>query len=309
MQTWCRLINRHAKCELITTAADRFFLSDVETFMYRTALVALHPERSNDTLLNFALDLARRHALRLEGIAILDRDRAAPREPIPIGGSAFKVMRDEAVTARTRDGIRSVLAEFTARCHQAGIVHDAIASEDGLACEIAHAVQKCDVLLIGHAAGVEGGEHPSEPSPLNDILKHCPRPAIVVPSVAPPSGSIVVAYDGSSQAARALQAFIASGFLRDAVVQVVSFDRDERIAQGWAEMATEFLRRHGYRAFQGAARSEAAVGESILAAAQRHSAQLLVMGALGKPTVREFFFGSVTRHILQAAAIPVFLDH
>jgi nucleotide-binding universal stress UspA family protein len=106
-----------------------------------------------------------------------------------------------------------------------------------------------------------------------------------------------------------LQALVASEFWRDAPVQVVSFDRNERIARGWAETAAGFLRGHGYHAVSEAARSEGTIGEAILQAVQRHSAQLLVMGAYGKPAIREFFFGSVTRRILQAAAVPVFLDH
>ena len=52
-----------------------------------------------------------------------------------------------------------------------------------------------------------------------------------------------------------------------------------------------------------------AVGEAILDQARQLDAQLLVMGAYGQPTLREFFLGSVTRTALRKSTIPLFLYH
>jgi nucleotide-binding universal stress UspA family protein len=38
-------------------------------------------------------------------------------------------------------------------------------------------------------------------------------------------------------------------------------------------------------------------------------AALLVMGAYGQPVLLEFFVGSVTRTMLQASPVPLFLFH
>jgi nucleotide-binding universal stress UspA family protein len=49
--------------------------------------------------------------------------------------------------------------------------------------------------------------------------------------------------------------------------------------------------------------------KSVLEAVQQHHAGMLVMGAYGKPSWREFFFGTVTKHILAHSAVPLFLYH
>ncbi len=277
--------------------------------MYRSALVSLHPEHSNDALATYAVSLAREYGLRLRAVAVLDVDRVAPPEPVPLGAGPFKVERDELMIARTREGIARALADFESRCRAAGVPYELLAREDGLSSEIATVVQRCDVLLAGHTSGTELSGRRGESSPLHAILKQCPRPAIIVPAAPPGVGSVVVAYDGSVQAARALEAFVASGFLRSGEVHVVAFHPQEAAARQWADVAADYLRSHGYRAQGHAELPAGAVGEAILQALKRHSAQLLVMGAYGKSSIREFFFGSVTQRVLREASVPVLLDH
>jgi nucleotide-binding universal stress UspA family protein len=144
---------------------------------------------------------------------------------------------------------------------------------------------------------------------LHEILKGCPRPAIVVPGTPPAAGPVVVAYDGSAQAARALEAFASSGFMKGQDVHVVALHADEKTAGRWTEVAADYLRSHGYRASGHAERSAGPVGDAILQAVRRHAARLLVMGAYGRSSIREFFFGSVTQRVLRETAVPVLLDH
>jgi nucleotide-binding universal stress UspA family protein len=52
-----------------------------------------------------------------------------------------------------------------------------------------------------------------------------------------------------------------------------------------------------------------APAQVILEQVQQAHASLLVMGAYGQPALREFFFGSVTRTMLEASPVPLFLYH
>lgn len=271
--------------------------------MYCSALVALKPCASNDAVMSYAISLAQRHALKLTGIAILDRDLVAPSEPVPLGGSAFKAHRDEVLVARTRAGIADVLAEFQQRCTAAGVISESISVEDHIAWEIAQCVQRFDLLLVGH--DVNDGE-----SVIHDVLKHCPRPAIVVPEIPDASRSaVVVAYDGSVQAARAVEAFVASGFERTSPVHVVALNVDLDVAEHTANQAARYLRGHGFNVSVQPTALEHSVAEHLRHAVEQHAACLLVLGAYGKPAIQEFFFGSVTRTILKTVTIPILLDH
>jgi nucleotide-binding universal stress UspA family protein len=51
------------------------------------------------------------------------------------------------------------------------------------------------------------------------------------------------------------------------------------------------------------------VGDTLLTAASRNRADLLVMGAFGKRRFNEWYLGGTTRHILQYAGLPLFMKH
>jgi nucleotide-binding universal stress UspA family protein len=147
---------------------------------------------------------------------------------------------------------------------------------------------------------------------LESILRQCPGAAIVIPGLPPSTAkSVIVAYDGSIQASRALKSFIASGFLAESPIRVVAFDQDLAAARQFATMAADLLKRHDYDAIAspGTLSSGTPAAEFIHAACEDQDAQLLVMGAYGKPSIREFFFGTQTKRLLDQVRIPIFLDH
>jgi nucleotide-binding universal stress UspA family protein len=51
------------------------------------------------------------------------------------------------------------------------------------------------------------------------------------------------------------------------------------------------------------------VSQSILEEVRQRNARLLVMGAYGHSTAREFLLGSITKAILKEIPVPVFLCH
>jgi len=276
--------------------------------MYRSALVALRPEGSNDVLIQFAVALAKRYDLHLSGASILDRDLSTPREAVPLGGMAFKQERDSAKLADLRRDILASAQLFCEASRAAGVSHDVEASEQSLIPELARESQRHDVLLLGRSVH-ESGE--TENSRLHAILRRCPGAAILTPvPLTETSNAVVLAYDGSLQAARAMKSFVASGFFADGPVHVVAFDDDLDEAKTSAGFAESYLARHGRRTHVtvGPGKSLSAA-ESILDACSEHKAQMLVMGAYGKTAVRDFFLGSVTRSVLSRAQLPVFVDH
>lgn len=271
--------------------------------MYRTALVALKPGASNEALETQALHLATTRNWKMTGVAILDRDLVAPAEVVPIGGSAYKQQRDEALIARAREAISAAVAGFEKRCAEAGVSASVISVESHLEKAIHTLVQRFDLLMIGHSTT-------DDDKTLHELLKHCPRPALVVPAVAEASRkSVVVAYDGSAQAARAIEAFVNSGLGENSPVHVVTLGADQVSALSTAESAATYLKSHGFEVTVHVGDGDQSVAKSILEAVDQYSARLLVMGAYGKRTIQEFIFGSVTSRILGHIEVPVLVDH
>ncbi|HEY1261425.1 MAG TPA: universal stress protein [Stellaceae bacterium] len=120
--------------------------------------------------------------------------------------------------------------------------------------------------------------------------------------------SVVIAWKPKREAARAIAA--AMPFLV-AAKEVVVLTADES-AEDAGEEETRLpasLRWHGIAA---SARHLPADGRSaadrLMAAAGEHNA-LLVMGGYGHSRLREWMFGGFTRHVLEAAAVPVLIAH
>jgi nucleotide-binding universal stress UspA family protein len=66
------------------------------------------------------------------------------------------------------------------------------------------------------------------------------------------------------------------------------------------------LQRHGVAVqSQHVAEPDGSAGEVLLAQADAHAVDLLVMGAYGYTRLRELIFGGTTRHILNTASLSV----
>lgn len=145
------------------------------------------------------------------------------------------------------------------------------------------------------------------------------RPILLVPHQGYPAGPakrIVVAWDGSREASRAV--FDALPMLRHALeVTLVSIqswpEREGTLAPVRKQQGEDIcsaLSRHGVNCeLSLKAPSDEGIGQVLLATAERHSAELLVMGGYGHSRFREMIFGGVTRYVLQHMTIPVLLSH
>lgn len=137
------------------------------------------------------------------------------------------------------------------------------------------------------------------------------RPVIAVPPGhdAFVARRIVVAWDGSAQAARA--ANDALPFLRAAeAVEIVSVGTEAEIHASvpGAEFAPH-LARHGVNVSVNDLPKGESVADTLRAQAGLFRADMIVMGAYRHSPTREYFFGGVTRSFLRGSPAPLFLAH
>jgi nucleotide-binding universal stress UspA family protein len=135
------------------------------------------------------------------------------------------------------------------------------------------------------------------------------RPLLMVPETLPESSgrSIAIAWDGTPGAARAAGA--ALPLLRRAeAVTVITADMEKVGAKPSA--LAGYLAEHGVSAQTWAFLSEdRALGEQLLAEADKAGADTLVMGAYGHNRLLEMVLGGVTQSVTAKAGIPVFMAH
>jgi nucleotide-binding universal stress UspA family protein len=277
--------------------------------MFRSALVALKPGSSNDAATGLAVRMATERHLKLVGISVVDVPAIARPEAVPLGAGPFKVERDQEMLDQARIIVTETLDTFRGRCQAAGVPCDCAGREGDPAAEISCSAQRADVLVLGYKPEHEDGlSIPRADSAIRKIVSRCPRPVVIAPTVPPMTRRILLAYDGSMQAARALQAFVESGLHLGSELHLLSVLEDAQI-ETVVTPAMEFLSQHDIPVALHTHSRRQSVAEDILEMASQLQVDLLVMGAYGRPAMIEFFFGSVTRHILERATMPIFLDH
>lgn len=171
-----------------------------------------------------------------------------------------------------------------------------------------------DLLVVGRSNHAVWG---SLSSVGNIVLGAGGLPCIVVPEQAPPLvpalDTVAIAWNGSTEALRAVHAALPLLQTARRVVILQGEQRPPVRMTAWLPPfdLAGYLLRHGMavenRPLQGS--SEDDVGAALLAATAEVGAGLLVMGAYGHTRFREWVLGGVTRHVLTHAVSPVLLHH
>lgn len=277
--------------------------------MVRSIVIGLDGLPQSMHAIALGIRWAQRWDALLVGLGIIDEPTIRKPEPVPLGASHFKTERDEVLVARARHQVEQCLAQFAVRCTEASVAFTRLEAVGVPAEHMLLEAQCYDLIMLGQQSAGHFGTPDNAWVTLTTVLKHAPRPVVTVPEALGDGTAVVVAYDGSVQAARALQAFEASGLAGTDAIHVLSVGADHSTAARHADRAVAFLRSHHRDASPHVCVTSSSVAEVILEQAQQCQARLLVMGAYGQPTWREFFLGSVTRTVLQHSPVPLFLYH
>ncbi len=278
--------------------------------MLRSILVGLDGSAHAESAMRLGIEWARRVDALLVGIGVIDEPTIAAAQPVMIGGPPYAdpiVYRERMADARRQ--VEQFLGRFALACAQETVACKVL-EDVGLPCErIAIEAQRYDLVLLGGRTCFHFETQGRYDDTLSKVLKGSPAPVVVVPESWRRGRSVVVAYDGSPQAARALRAFRESGLDRSLDMHVVSVHAEAKEAARCAERAIDFLRFHGIAAAPHALATRSSPAGAVLEKAQELDADVLVMGAYGRSGLKEFFLGSVTRTVLKESEMPVFLCH
>lgn len=224
-------------------------------------------------------------------------------------GAAAGAAGDEYETLRTLE--RQRLERFTERARQLGVQSlETRLFEDENRDALLMQSRYSDLLVVGQDDG-DPGTVPKLPE---HLALNGPRPVLVVPPVyagQPVSDSIVVGWDGSVPALRAIAAALPL-LTRARIVRLVLVAPERETGlhgdEPGADMAL-YLARHGVPVEVVVEHTNSPAGEVLLRIAELHGAGLLVTGAFGHSRYREIVLGGVTRVLLERARLPVLLAH
>jgi nucleotide-binding universal stress UspA family protein len=227
---------------------------------------------------------------------------------------ANAMILQETLDRATADASRLIAAARTAleRTSARWSVEEGVAQLVDIGRHVAGRARFADVVVLPQPYG-EGRGVELEPV-VEGALFDGQTPVLVVPDGATPvarPARVVVAWNESSEALRAVRAALPLLQAADQV-HVVVIDPPQHGANRSdpGGMLSQYLSRHGVAAeIDVLSKTMPRVSDVLNRHARDVDAQMIVMGAYGHSRFREAILGGATRHMLEQAAVPVFLAH
>lgn len=262
----------------------------------KTVLLYVEDVPDMEVRLQAALSLARQQEAHLTCLQLMP----VPYLPIEtaVAGPSF-----DRLVQSIEEPARAQRAALEERLRSEMISWDWQAEMGAPAIEILSAARLVDVIVVGTGHGALSS------SVVGALIVHSHMPVLAVPGDATnydPSGSAMIAWNGSSEAANAIRCGLP--LLRSAEnVHIVAVEENSPGLPA-ADVAA-YLSRHGIHAEVHQRDAEPSVEEALKIAARELGAATIVMGGYGHTRMRELVFGGVTRAMLQDCPIPLLLSH
>ena len=281
--------------------------------MLRRLLVALDGSPVNQASQRLAIDLAIKHSFHLTGLGVLDEPDIRRPEAVPLGGMSFKEEKDEAILEQARTKIEGFLKSFSQACVRSEVQHDVKLRNGTPHAEVAAESREHDLVVIGGKTYFRFATREGEGDTLEQLARRMTRPMLIAPLELESldNRDVMVAYDDSIPAARALQLFQLSDLYAESKIHVVSVHHQRETASEWGRKAVHFLQAHGREVDLLPIQSRGSLNELLRAEIETLRPGLLVMGSFGRKGLREKLFGSTTEHFLfkYSSPVPIFLYH
>lgn len=272
-------------------------------------LVCLEGSASTARAVDVAIDLARSLPAGLVGLAVVDQAEVAGGMP-QVGNSRVRYGARAVPRGDARLRTRAWLADFVARGRAAGVAVRARSVHGRPDETIPAEVPRHDLTVLGR--DVRFRIEPSDPDRYtrDRILRRAGRPMIVVPEPIAPAGSaVLLAYDGSAAATRALHSLADCRLARGREVHVATVNADGARALEIALHGCALLGQLGVRAVPENVVSSESTAAALLTRCARINAGLIALGGYIPSPLARLVWGSVTHEVVERATVPVFLHY
>jgi nucleotide-binding universal stress UspA family protein len=280
--------------------------------MIKSILACTDGSLHGDAASEYGVVLARQLKAQLAGVHVLDS--RVLEGPLMadisgwVGAQPYGAQLQQFREVLEQKG-RVIMEAFNERCAQAGLDkaegllrmgHPArVLVEEEVRTELVILGQRgIHADLLGDAMG----------STAERVVRHSIKPCMVVPATFRPIEKIMIAYDGSGHASKALHEALelVGAVAAELIILTVAEDGDNDRAGTVSRDAMRLAEAHECRAVNlvDVDRSSA---NAIIANAAEQGADLIVMGAYGHGRIREWILGSTTAHVITHATVPVMM--
>jgi nucleotide-binding universal stress UspA family protein len=283
----------------------------MQTSPIKKILVPLDLSPYADVATECACSIAKRHHAQVEGIVVLDLPEIMGQNT-PFNAwmlpDAMKLEKERHENAKQR--IADALKHFVQLCEPHAITHLEAEAQGVPADCILEAAALHDLLVMGlrtHFRPDTSGE-PSDS--LETILRSPSAPVLALPNDPKQDPEkwkkVVVAFDGSPNACRALKEFTRFAQPYHFDVVIVTSSKEKEHGEAVADSAAAYLRAHRITEVATVVTARGiheTIDEEFI-----DRADLVVAGIHSKKLLKDFFVGSLARKLIDYGHTPLFLN-
>lgn len=274
--------------------------------MIKRILIPLDPSPFTDSALEVGTTMAKLNQAELTGMVILDIPGIKKSiGPVPLGGLYYAEKIEKSKQEDARKQVQKLLKKFREKCKKEGIPFHEVELQGNPSERIIQESIFYDAMLLGMRTYFHFETHDSPGHSLEEILDETITPIyavpekLVFPRIPREKIKVLIAFDGSYPAARALQRF--AQLVQPEIFDVLLLTSQEEKEKTFylLEQAETYLQCHNFKNIQKKWETEHiidAIKDTYL-----DWAHMVVVGAHSKKGMFNFMVGSLTRFLIKSA--------
>lgn len=276
--------------------------------MIKNILVGTDGSEYSVTACRYAIDLAQRLEARLLGLHVIDaRSLEGPLladvsnwvGAQPYGGQRYSFHK------MLEERGRNILDAFEEEAVGKGVTPEKIMTIGHPVSVILREEDRAELLVVGRKGEHAEWDEEAVGSSVDRLVRRSMSPCMVTPKDFRPIQRILVAYDGSGHAGRALQTAVGLAQSLAAELTVLTVGKNDEATQATVDEANKRLKAYGLDMTP--VLREGKPERVILAEAAEREADLIVAGTHGHGRIRERILGGITHYMLTHAQIALLM--
>ncbi|MBN1685808.1 MAG: universal stress protein [Spirochaetales bacterium] len=206
------------------------------------------------------------------------------------------------------EDLQNFAAQCTENCRKhaenEGVEFESVVKSGYPGVELCNEARSGGLLVVGRRGENAEYKRSIVGSITEDLVRVSPRPLLVCPAFRKEVNTIVFPYDGRKTAEQALQYYV-NGLTNIAQRFVLLVADEEGEEEPMVEEELDYLERHDVPVE--VERRKGMLSKEALKLAEEISADMILLGAKGKPRLQYFLVGSRALYVLQNAEVPVLI--
>ncbi|MBI5646425.1 MAG: universal stress protein [Ignavibacteriae bacterium] len=260
--------------------------------------------------LEAGLRRAARHGSTLIGVAVIDQPAI---EQVEVGAYPGSIQLSHETVSRlfneAKVRAQQSIENFRDLCTRADVLFEDVIHSGSAADALNEEGKTADMILLGIRTFFSTGPGGPPDDTLRRLFDRPVCPVLALPESGELPSHVIFAYDGSPNAARALQAYVhvTPNLPGDVTVTLLCVSQEFEKHKYDLERAEVYLRAHGYT--PSTLVLSGAPSEVILSTAREYHPALVILGGPYYRGIAERLFGSVAESVIADGTIPVFVYH